>query len=140
MPPPLWHPHYAIVMNYRYEKSQNFRVNLKRCYPDAPRPPPGDWWRKRGASYKKKRFSYENRSLPDLMIGSGNLPTPFCDGCRRPEGRPAAASITGFLGDRTCPARGPDAGKPHKNVINFLQFSWSGCELPFICVSTEQKF
>jgi len=21
----------------------------------------GDWWRKRGALYKKKRFSYENR-------------------------------------------------------------------------------
>jgi len=20
----------------------------------------GDWWRKRGASYKKKRYSYEN--------------------------------------------------------------------------------
>jgi hypothetical protein len=23
--PPLWHPHYAIVMNYLYGKSDNFR-------------------------------------------------------------------------------------------------------------------
>jgi len=64
--------------------------------------------------------------------GSNNHSTPFCDGCRRPKGRPAAASITGFPGNRTCPAihrEGPDTGRPHKNIIRFSQCLRFGCEL-----------
>ena len=55
IPPPLWQPHRGILTHYLYEKSHNFQQS-KPSRPNAPRPPTGDWWRKRGASYKKRGF------------------------------------------------------------------------------------
>jgi hypothetical protein len=49
-------------------------------------------------------ISYENRSLPDLMIGVETSILPFAMDAAAPKGAPTAASITGFLGNRTCPA------------------------------------
>jgi len=45
-----------------------------------------------------------NRSLPDLMIGVESFISPFAMDAAAQKGRPAAASITGFPGNRTCPA------------------------------------
>ena len=54
------------------EEITQFPENFESLYPDAPRPPTGDWWRKRGASYKTKRFSIER----DFFI-SAPLPSPL---------------------------------------------------------------
>ena len=79
MPPPLWHPPHGIFTYYLYEKTHNFFCKSESLYPDAPRPPMGDWWRKRGASYKKKRYSTEQFFLvfflstgPGLFFSAGH--------------------------------------------------------------------
>jgi hypothetical protein len=62
MPPLLWHPPIRILTYYLYQKSHNFQqtwIVVSHCAPS----PDGDWWRKRGASYKKKKFSAEQKKV-----------------------------------------------------------------------------
>jgi len=132
MPPPLWHPHHGILTYYLYEKSHNFFVNLNRCIPMRPVRRRGTGGARGGASFKKKRYSYENRSLPDLMMGVETSPLLFVMDDAAPKGAPRRPQLPDFLEtvlSPPCPARGPETGRPHKNVINFYQFSWFGCEL-----------
>ena len=56
MPPPLGHPHIAIVPYYLSGKSKWFAENEDRPIATAPRPPTGDWWRKRGAEFFHLEF------------------------------------------------------------------------------------
>ncbi len=143
MPPPLWHPPHGIFTYYLYEKTHNFFCKSESLYPDAPRPPMGDWWRKRGASYKKKRYSYENRSLPDLMMGVETSITPFARDAAAPKGAPRRPQLPDFLETvlaPPCPARGPEAGSAHMNWKHFTDFHGSGVNSLLMPVSPEQFF
>ena len=71
-------------------------------------------------------------------------PAPAARLCRRLEGLPAAASITGFPGDCTCPAvprEGPRAGSTHINskyITGFHRFDVNGTDSwVFLLTSTR---
>jgi hypothetical protein len=40
-----------------------FQSKSESLYPNAPRPPTGDWWRKRGALYKKRVFTEQEKEI-----------------------------------------------------------------------------
>jgi len=62
-PPPLRHPSIAMATYY-------LQSNLG--HRNAPRPPTGDWWRKRGAIfYMKKCFLQSKKFLPRIHRRSG---------------------------------------------------------------------
>ncbi len=86
MPPPLWHPWTRIVTCYLYEKSHYFSSKSEPLHRNAPRPPMGDWWRKRGALKIRIRFSAEQKNAYHLRV-SISIARKSCPGRARKVGR-----------------------------------------------------
>jgi hypothetical protein len=68
-------------------------------------------------------FSYENRSLPALRMGVETSLPLFAMDAAAPKGAPRRPQLPDFLETvlaPPCPARGPEAGRPHKKCHYFL--------------------
>ena len=84
---------------------------------------------------------YENRSLPDLMMGVETPIPPFAMDAAAPKGAPRRPQLPDFLETvraPPCPARGPEAGSAHMNCKHFTDFHGSGVNSLFMPVSTEK--
>ena len=87
-------------------------------------------------------ISYENRSLPDLMMGVETSILPFAMDAAAPKGAPRRPQLPDFLETvfaSPCPARGPEAGSAHINCKYFTDFHGSGMNRMGSCTFLQSK-
>ncbi|OPX63789.1 MAG: hypothetical protein A4E33_01489 [Methanoregula sp. PtaB.Bin085] len=76
--PPLGAGALRIPPNYLYGKNEKCPEKLTPSYRNAPRPPLGDWWRKRGAAFLRK--TRRGQTIPTKFRSSRSPAAPLFSG------------------------------------------------------------